>query len=226
MARLGMQKAVLVYLVWLGILSAVILAVLSRAFPIELEFIGDETLYLCLVEAELVFIYFVWPLFIPATLVESNRVRDSVATVLLQVFILVLFSIPLALLCQNISNAGGGTFVKANALVVASAALVGSLYVLARTVRLNLQPYYYFFLFLTQAGAPYVYFLVRSYADADPRAGLMILSPFWMALNPESAAIVAQIGLAAAMATGLAVAAMVVERRSASWQNRYNLPPS
>lgn len=216
MARLSMQKAVLIYLVWLGILSAAILAVLSKAFPIELDFVGDETLYLCLVEAELIFIYFVWPLFIPSTLVESTRVQDSVTTVLLQVFLLVLFSIPLALLCQNISNAGGGTFVKANALVIASAVLVGFLYVLAKTVRLNLQPYYYFFLFLTQAGVPYVYFLVRSYADVDPRTGFMVLSPFWMALNPESAIIFAQIGLAAVAAAALGVSALVVERRSTS----------
>ncbi len=209
MVRVNLQRAIVVYLTWLGFIGGALALILSDFAPIISSYVRPENLFHFLLYSELFFILVLWPLFIPKVLQEerenppASARSGEVHILLLQVVFLFVLVLPLAFLCQNISNLGLWTFFKGQLQAAVLASFVAALFALATDRKWRVTPAYYLGLFVSAAGLPFLYYLVLEFAGAS-LGFLAVLSPFWAASRVEagSSALVQSLIFGAA-ATGL-----------------------
>ncbi|MBI2900741.1 MAG: hypothetical protein HYY17_11205 [Planctomycetes bacterium] len=237
MARVNLQRTIVVYLAWLGFIGTGLVLVLSDIAPVLSAYVRPENLYNFLLYSELFFVLALWPLFIPRILsedreappvtAESGQALDAargpadraagggapqsgaapcqgqVHILMLQVVLLFVFVLPLAFICQNISNLGLWTFFKGQLQVAVLACFVAALFSLAADRKWRAAPAYYLGFFLSCAGLPFLYYLVLEFTGA-PLGFLGIFSPFWAAsrLDAEPTALI-QCAIFGAAAVGL-----------------------
>ena len=202
MTREQIQKSILLYLYFLVFLTLAIIVAVTDSLPFRLAFVTPENLFLCLMEAELFFVLVIWPLFIPSLLQapepEPSRADAGRAHVpVLQVGALFLFALPLALVCEGVSNSGISTFFRSNLQVVALGVFVAALFNLAHHLGLRIAPWYFACLFLVSAAVPYAAFLLLEHG-AGGASFARFLCPFWAVLDPPAA--VAQAAVFGALA--------------------------
>ncbi|MHC4606590.1 MAG: hypothetical protein ACYTAF_06600 [Planctomycetota bacterium] len=206
MNREQVRKSALLYLYWMGSLGAVLVVVAADLLPFRLAFVSPENLFVCLIEAEIFFVLAVWPLFIPSILrLQENgpKERTHAPILFLHILLMLLFALPLALICTSVSDAGAGLFFRGHLLVAVLAFFVAALFDLAHTLRLRIAVWYYMVFFLASAALPFLYFVIREHGASGPEF-LSFFSPFWAALLPAPALV------QSAIFGGLAVALVLV----------------
>lgn len=158
------------HLTWIGVLCGSLLLLLGDVVPVRLTFVRPDTLFLCLLEVQLAFLIFVWPLFVPRIAGPAGR-RRALRLLGEGAFLLVL-SLPLVLIAANVSNVAAGEIAGSLALLAAFAAFPACL--LAKTERAG--PWYVLAAMGVSAILPFLRFLggpAWSWASG--------LSPFWAA---------------------------------------------
>ncbi len=220
MVRVELQKAVLLYLTWLGIMAAALILVLADVLPFRLSFVRPENLFLCLTECQVFFVVVVWPLFIPSitrTDADPDARSGQVHLLLLQICVLLIFALPLALICSNVSNVGALTFLKSQALVAALAGFVASVYAFALDRRWRLAPWYFLSAFVIAAALPYLAFLISELgAGAGPDLSfLSAVSPFWGAMHLDGSVALIQAAIYGGLTLVLLAAASFRRRDDA-----------
>ncbi len=190
-----------VYLIWLGLLSFVLGCVASEVLP--LAWFTPSLLPTVLVEAELAFLLVVWPLLLPKVLSEANPegglLRD-VRTVALQIAALAIFALPLGLLCAAAADARAGACLAMQAFPAGIAAGVGMLAAAARRTGRDPRRVYYLALLALSAGIPLAEFVLREVASWRGPS-LAACSPFYapIAGGAPAAALVGLFLLSAAV---------------------------
>jgi hypothetical protein len=173
-----------ILVLWLVVLIGLAVVLISEKHP--LRFVGESSLLVALVELELAFILLVWPLWLGRSLKASEAPREVMLQVALQIGALFLIGLPINLIAQAISNASASTFAALCAVLMSTQLLVGSLYVLGASLRLNLHPYYYLGVFVTQALLPFLGYLLVEFTNAESLSILKIVSPFWTIAEPST----------------------------------------
>lgn len=187
MVRANLQRTILVYLSWLAFVSVGLVAVLADVLPFVPAYVRPDNLFHFLVEAELFFVLVLWPLFIPKILAEETDAKANI--LLLQVVVLFVFVLPLAFLCQSISNLDLWTFFKGQLQVAVLASFIAALFTFAAAKKWKIGPAYYLGFFVLSAGLPFLYYLLYEYANASP-GFLAAFSPFWAASRLDATVVV------------------------------------
>src|SRR5260221_2769527 len=107
------------YLSWIGGLCGAVIVLLGNILPYPLPFATPGAFFISLVEVEVFFALLVWPLFVPS--LQKDGIRGL--ALLGSVAILILFALPLLLICANVSGAGAIDLVRSQAMVLRLAAL-------------------------------------------------------------------------------------------------------
>jgi hypothetical protein len=211
--RIDVPRAIVMYLLWLGLISGALIIAMADALPIKLGHIRPENAFTLLIEAELFFVVIIWPFFVPRLLkpvtIDLAKTTESHLLVL-QVLVLFVVALPVALLTTSLADVGAGEFLRGHLLVVVTASFVAAMHELADRRKVAFMPWYLLGAFTVAGLAPF--------ADAlrGGEPGLLsALSPFVAAARIEGAW---TFGIAAVLGT-LTLATMVlsaVGRRPAS----------
>ena len=65
MDRGPLQKAILLYLTWLGVIGGALIVMLGDLLPLSLSFVRADSLFTCFLQSQIFFVVFLWPLFLP-----------------------------------------------------------------------------------------------------------------------------------------------------------------
>ena len=161
-------KSLPLHLAWIGTLCGSLLVLLGDVLPVRMNFVRPDTLFGCLLEVQIAFLLFVWPLFVPSI---ARGPRIPVEGVLL-----LISSLPLLLIAANVSNIAPGAFAAALLLLGALAAFPAAVLVLGERRRWKLGPWLLLGLFAAAALFPFLRFV------AGPDwSWLSKASPFWAA---------------------------------------------
>jgi hypothetical protein len=171
------QSAAL-YLSWIGGLCGGYFVLLGGLLPFPLPFATPANFFASIVELEIFFVLLVWPLFVPSLL----RAGCAPPALLLYVAVLLLFSLPLAMIGANVSSVEAAGLVRSRALVAALAALGAG--VAARLP--SALPWYLLGVFWLSAAHPFWFFLQHQLGARAPAISVY-LSPFWGAAADETA---------------------------------------
>src|SRR5262249_30372937 len=156
----------LLYLTWLGVISSMLILSLADVLPFKVSFVRPDNLFVCMTECQVFFVLLVWPLFIPSITREEpdpDPQAGAVHLLLLQISVLLVFALPLALICSNVANVSALTFLRGQALVAALAAFVSVLYAVTMERKWRVGPWYFLGMFLASAGLPFAAYLARDF---------------------------------------------------------------
>ncbi|HEX7896323.1 MAG TPA: hypothetical protein VF950_00990 [Planctomycetota bacterium] len=167
------------YLAWLAFLGAAAALLLADPLP----FVTPGHLHGILVAAEVAFVLLAWPF------LEKGRGRTAARSALLAAL-----ALPIALLAENISAAGGGALIRGQVLVFALAALVSAL----RAGDSRRAPAYLLVVALLGAGLPLAAFVAQEFGGRD-LGWLADFSPVWAALRGTGLLLTALAAAAAAL---------------------------
>lgn len=210
MTEIQIRKAVLLYLYWLAVVAGAVVFFLSGLVPFVSGRVDPVWLVTALAEAEIFFVFVLWPFFIPALFRSGGEVRTSM--IFLQAGMLFLFALPLVLVCEGVSRSGLELVFSQQILVVASAVFVGTLFQFSWRMKLRITPFYHAAVVLLGAGVPFAAFLISEYGR-PVSSMLACASPFWAVLRSEPALILS--ALLALLSGGLVAAVQVKGRRPA-----------
>ncbi len=191
MGRIDFQKTVVLYLAWLGALSAALVVSLSDALPLRLSFVRPDNLFAAFLMCRVFFAVFLWPLFIPWIAPRPGW------GLLLPVGVLAALALPPAVVCADVSDAGWAALARGEALVAALAALAAAIFSTGCPA-----PWYFLGAFTLSALAPFVSFMAREFGGADLDF-LALASPFWGAYRVDGGVSLAQAGAYAVVAAVL-----------------------
>lgn len=182
------QHGIILYLLWLLFISFVAIISLAELSPVKFRIFDQQNIFIFIIEAELFFILVILPFFLPSLM---NGFKESWINILATTLVLFLFSLPVMLLCQNISVVDGWNFCKAAAVVLSCTLLVSSIFVAAHVFKIQIAPYYFFAIFLIQAMGTFLWYLSLEYGlNLD---FLTTLSPFRGILELSSPIVYVQI---------------------------------
>src|SRR5262245_17510808 len=199
-----LHQSAALYLSWIGGLCAGIVIFLSDLLPVPLPFATPANFFGAIVELELFFVLLIWPLFVPSLL----RTGCGAPMLLLYVGVLLLFSLPLAMIGANVSSVEAAGLLRSRAHVAALAALGAG--VAARWP--SALPWYLLGVFWVSAAHPFWYFLQNQLGAKAPAISVYF-SPCWGAAAAESAPAWVQTGLFGV--AGLALLALAGKRKAA-----------
>lgn len=182
------QRAIHLYLAWLVFISLVSVISLAELSPIKFKILETNYIFLLMIQAELFFVLVVLPWFLPSLM---DGFKESWINIVTTIFVLFLFSLPIMLICQNLSSVDGDSFVKAFATVFACTLFVCSLFVTAHLFKIHITPFYFLVLFLVQSMGTFLWYLSLEY---DLKLDfLSALSPFRGVLELSSSLVTSQI---------------------------------
>lgn len=204
MDRAPLQRTVVLYLAWLAAIGGALIVMLGDLLPIPLTFVRPETLFTCFLECQVFFVVMVWPLFLPPLIREGAAATNLMA----QIAVLLVFSLPLALLTADISDASPRTFIAGQLLIAVLAGFVAGLYTLAGSRGWRVGPWYTLGAFVVSAGLPFLGFLSHEVARSESGPGpdltfLAAVSPFWGAAHAAEGTALVQSILYGVLAGGL-----------------------
>ncbi len=184
--KVDVPRAIVMYLLWLGLISGVLIVAMADALPVKLGFIRPENVFTLLIEAELFFVLVIWPFFVPRLLkpVTIDLAKGTETHLLvLQVLVLFVVALPVALLSTSLADVGAGEFLRGHLLVAVTASFVATLHDLAERRTIAFAPWYFLAMFAIAGFAPF--------ADAL-RSGspgvLSAISPFVAATQLDGSA--------------------------------------
>jgi hypothetical protein len=198
-----LHQSTALYLSWIGVLCGGFVLLLADVLPFPLPFATPANFFLAVVELELFFVLLIWPLFVPSLL----RGGCAAPALMLYVGILLLFSLPLAMIGANVSSVEASGLVRSQVHVAALAALGAG--VAARFPAA--MPGYLLGVFWISAAHPFWFFLQHQLGAKAPSVSVY-LSPFWGAAAGSSPVWV-QTGLFGA--AGLVLLALAGKRKAA-----------
>ncbi|MBI2931970.1 MAG: hypothetical protein HYY16_09985 [Planctomycetes bacterium] len=211
-------RAIVLYLLWLGFISAALLCATGNVLPFGLGFISPEDAFTCLIEAELFFVLVIWPFFIPGLLVRKVSIPSGVSghahLLVLQVCVLFVVALPVAFLCQNLADVGARVFFSGHLLVATAACFVAALFGVGAERKNRVAPWYFLGFFVASAFVPFVHYVAVEFAGQSLRF-LAAVSPFWGAAELDGGAPLVGSTLFALAALGLFAAAPFWGRPSA-----------
>jgi hypothetical protein len=194
-------NAIPLYLSWLGTLCGSLLLLLGDVFPVRLPFVRPDTLFVCLLEVELAFMVFAWPWFLPSLAEPGAPARQCAPRLFREAGLLLVASLPPAIMAANVSNVGVAEFLGSQALVAALAGFAAVLFSVGRERRWPVGSWYVLLAFGLSAFLPFLSLVSSTIAVAD-LTWLSRVSPFWAAGNGE-------VAWPAAIFGGLAAALLV-----------------
>jgi hypothetical protein len=204
MAFPPIHQSTALYLSWIGTLCGAFVLLLADLLPFPLPFATPASFFTAVVQVEIFFVLLVWPLFVPSLL----RGGCAAPTLLLYIAMLLLFSLPLAMIGANVSSVDAGGLMRSRAHIAALAALAAG--VAARLP--SAMPWYLLGVFWISAAHPFWSYLQHQVGAKAPGISVY-LSPFWGAAVAESGPAWVQIGLFGA--AGVALLAFTTKRKAA-----------
>ena len=200
-----LHQSTALYLSWIGGLCGGFVLLLADVLPFPLPFATPANFFGAIVELEIFFVLLIWPLFVPSLL----KTGGTAPMLLLYVGILLLFSLPLAMIGANVSSVEASALVRSRAHVAALAALAAG--VAARLP--SALPWYLLGVFWVSAAQPFWFFLQHQLGAKAPGISVY-LSPFWGAAAAESGPAWVQTGLYGA--AGVVLLALAGKRKAAA----------
>gem|GEM_PF-5540715 len=169
-------------LAWIGVLVFILAIAASGVLPFA--WFTPSLLPTVLVEAELAFLLFLWPLLLPRALAEANPeggVLRDLRALSVQGATLAALALPLVVLCAKTAEIGAGACLTTQALPAGVVAGVGLLGVAAKRSRRAPSRLYYVLLAACSAGLPLAGFVLREVGGSH-RLSLAACSPFYAAV--------------------------------------------
>ena len=215
--RIDVPRAIVMYLLWLGLTAGALLVAMADGLPVKLGFIRPDSVFTLLIEAELFFVLFIWPFFVPRlhkpVTIDASRLGTGAHLLVLQVIVLFVVALPVALLCTNLADIGTGEFLRGHLLVAVLATFVATLHDAATERGATLAPWYFLAAFIVAGGAPFADYLRWSRGGTP---GLLShVSPFWTGARLDGAAPLIMTAVFAAATIGLMAAVPFLKRRQA-----------
>jgi hypothetical protein len=192
MASLGaVHRDAGLFIVWVLLLAMAGVVFLSIESPSGTGWIRAETLYVALLELQTGFLLLIWPLWLGRSLKGAPASRAVV-----QAAGLLLLSFPLNVAAHALGHGGPGALLGGSAVAASCALLAAGIFGWGARAGVDVQPYYFLGVFVTQALFPFVGYLFLEFAGAPTLALMGLLCPFWTAtrLGGEAAPFV-QAGL-------------------------------
>jgi hypothetical protein len=199
-----LHQSAALYLTWIGGLCGAFVLLLGEVLPFPLPFATPATFFLSVVEVEIFLVLLVWPLFVPSLL----RGGCGAPALLWYVGVLLVFSLPLAMIGANVSSVETSDLVRSRAHVAALAALGAG--VAARLP--SALPWYLLGVFWISAAHPFWFFLSHQLGGRSPAISVY-LSPFWGAAAHGNGPVWVQSGLYGV--AGLVLLALARPRKAA-----------
>ena len=204
MALPPIHQSTALYLSWIGALCGAFVLLLAEILPVPLPFATPAGFFTAVVEVEIFFVLLVWPLFVPALL----RGGCAAPALLLYVAMLLVFSLPLAMIGANVSSVEAAGLLRSRAHVAALAVLAAGI-----AARLpSALPWYLLGVFWISAAHPFWFYLQHQLGAKAPGISVY-LSPFWGAAVAESGPAWVQTGLFGV--AGLVLLGLVAKRKAA-----------
>ncbi len=188
---------------WLGVLVLPLAIVASEVLPFA--WFTPSRLPDVLVEAELAFLLFVWPVLLPGALTQANPEGGAwrdLRTLCAQIAVLAALTAPITALCARAAEIGLGSCLASQAYPAGIAVGVGLLAVCARHAGRNPTRLYYLALVVVSAALPLTGFVLRE-VGGRVDLSLAACSPFhaamagWLARGIVVAALLAASALCA-----------------------------
>jgi hypothetical protein len=189
--RIHVPRTIGLFLLWLGFISAALLAATADLLPFGLGAMGPESAFTCLIQAELFFVLAIWPFFIPRVVVPRMEVPAGISAegplLVLQVCAMFVVAMPLALLCQMLGSVGARAFFVGHLLVATAGAFVAALFGTGPERPARVAPWYFLAFFAASGLVPFAHYLSLEYSGPSLRA-LSAVSPFWSAADLDRGA--------------------------------------
>lgn len=203
MVRVDPDRAVRLYLLWLGALCAALILSLSDVLPFRLSFVRPDNLLNCFTLIQVFFMVLVWPLRIPALLETPEAGRSP--RLIPEIVVLIVLSLPPALVCANVSDTGAGAVVRGQTLVASVGGFVAGLFALARDRGWRIGPWYFLAAFALSAALPFLAFLSVQFGEGG-LGFIAVANPFWGALRLSGPGSLIQAAVFAGLAASLGAA--------------------
>jgi len=200
-----LHQSTALYLSWIGGLCGGFVLLLADLLPFPLPFATPSSFFSAIVVLEIFFVLLVWPLFVPSLL----RAGCAAPALLVYVGVLLLFSLPLAMIGANVSSVDAAGLVRSRAHLAALAALGAGV-----AARLPSGLTWYLLGVFSVSAAPPFWFFLQHQLGAKAPAISIYLSPFWGAVAAESAPAWVQTGLFGV--AGLLLLALTGKRKAAA----------
>src|SRR5690349_5032468 len=214
MTRFNVPGVLSLYLAWMGLTCAALLAGIGGMLPFGIGSLGPDAAFLGLIEAELFFVTVVWPFFMPRLILPQAATVTKIVgpgsephLLILQIGVMLGVAMPLALVSRNLSQIGTGEFFLAQLLVGVIACFVTALLDLPGMGRIR--HWYFLGFFMCSALCPFVGFLGRE-MGIDWVGNLSVLSPFWAAAQFRSDAAMRLVPMIQVFVFGLAAMALLI----------------
>lgn len=168
------RTPILLFLLWMGFLGGTVVLPLGEFLPGGLSLVKPENFFVALVEVQIFFVLFLWPLF-----VSQVRGAGEVRMVFLQTGILILMGLPLLLVGAWISGVGWAGFLRGQFLVASWGVLAGVVFLEGLRRGLPIGPWYLLGAFTLAGLVPYAAFLHLELGAREKLPWIVVLSPFW-----------------------------------------------
>lgn len=193
--RIDVPRAVVMYLLWLGIISGALLVGLTDALPVSLGIVSPETAFTLLIQAELFFVLVIWPFFVPRLLlpkvtIDTSKLRGiggEAHVLMAQIGVLIVVALPVALLCSSMADSSPSALAIGHLLVAVAAAFVAALFDVASQRGWRIAPWYAAGLMGVSGLLPLVNHLAEAHGGVAGLRWTAALSPFWAAANLDPA---------------------------------------
>lgn len=188
--------------------AAALVILFGDVLPVSPGFARAATAHLCVLETQIFFALFVWPLF-PG---RRSAALDGAAVVVL--------GLPLVLVGANLSDASPAAVAAGQTLVSAVLAFTAVLSAAGARLGRPVGPWIVASGVVLAAGVPLLALLVRRFGGTVPGEGpdlsyLAAVSPFWAAVGAGTSLILAAVLAAAAVAVWLAARGRAARGRAA-----------
>lgn len=182
--KLDVPRAVTVHLLWIGCVGGAFAAAAGGLLPAGIGSIDPESALSAVVHAQLFFVLIVWPYFIPRLVRREGATLGTLGEsplLLAQVLLLCAAGLPLALVGENLSEAGISALFRGQLMVLAVGAFVTILHDVLGAARVR--PWYFLGAFAVSAVLPYAGYLAAEFAPSWKTGAFAAVSPFWAAEN-------------------------------------------
>ncbi len=216
--KLDVPRAVVLHVLWAACLAGALLVGAGGLLPFRLGAAGPDQALALVVHAELFFVIFVWPLFIPRILTarEGGPAAWGEGHLLgAQVLLLLVVALPVALVGQDLADAEVSALFRGQVMVLGLGFFVTALHDALGAARVRRG--YFLGAFLASALLPFLGYLSIEFGVGSGLGFLAAVSPFWGAaqLAPGAAlgwAPLVQSAIFGVLALGLFAAAPFLRR--------------
>lgn len=166
---------------WMSLLGVGMILALTERFPLHLALLRPEFVNVFLVELEVLFVLFLWPIVMPWLLEGVDAPAARARRLLALGAMMLLLDAPLVAIAHHVAEGSWASLLTGRLLTAAAIVFVAGTYAGGPRDAVYAARWYFPAVFALAAGLPYAHYLFVEYLQSPALAAVDVLSPFWTA---------------------------------------------